>query len=98
MRNAMQNAVHIINGNTVMIEVPAEKGRVHLEGSGDIHAYVSTDASTYQEVQHAEAFVNGKCEFPIAAFVGDHIKLTATSITLCNINWVYETGDGRGRA
>lgn len=77
----------ITDGNTVTLEAPAETGRVHIEGSGEIHAFVSMNAVDYKEVTHYEEFDNGVAEFPIDAYVGDFLKFTATSITRFDINW-----------
>lgn len=94
-RNEIKSDYPILNGNTVRLEAPAESGRVHMEGSGEIHAYVSTTAEQYREMPHNEVFIDGVAEFPIDAYIGDHIKFTADSITDFQVNWNYPEGRER---
>lgn len=87
MGNEIKNDYPILNGNTVRIEAPAESGRVHMEGTGEIHALVSMNAVDYKEVTHYEEFSNGVAEFPIDAYVGDFLMFTADTITAFVVNW-----------
>ena len=88
MRNTLENYTHMIEGgNTIRIMAPAESGRVHLEGTGTIRAFVSTNGKDYKEITHPEAFSSGVCEAPIDAYVGDYIKFTATTLTKVEVNW-----------
>lgn len=86
-RNDIRDDYPILNGNTVRLEAPAESGRVHMEGSGEIHAFVSMNAVDYREMPHDEVFIDGKAEFPIDAYIGDHLKFTADTITAFVVNW-----------
>lgn len=89
MKNDINNNYVILDGNTVRVEAPAEKGRVHMEGSGAIHCYVSLNGVNYTEVEQTVGFDDGVVEFPIRAYMGDHLKFTADSITKFEINWTY---------
>lgn len=85
----------ITDGNTVTLQAPAVTGRVHMEGSGEIHAFVSTNAVNYTEVTHYEEFDNGVAEFPIDAYAGDFLKFTADSITRFDISWTMPERSAR---
>lgn len=77
----------IENGNTVRLEAANAAGRVHMKGSGDIHAYVSMEGVKYTEVPHLQSFDEGVAEFPINCFIGDKLMFTADTITDFQINW-----------
>ena len=89
-RNDIRNDYPVLNGNTVRLEAPGTSGRVHMEGSGEIHAYVAENAVDYKKVSHFVTFEDGVAEFPIQAFIGDHIQFTADTITAFEINWIIE--------
>lgn len=89
-RNDIRNDYPILNGNTVRLEAPGSVGRVHMEGSGEIHAFVAENAVNYKEVSHFVTFEDGVAEFPVQAFIGDQLKFTADTITAFEINWIID--------
>ena len=87
----------IEGGNMVRFEAKSEGARITMKGTGTIHAYVGTDGVNYKEVDHNESFnQDGVAVFPIACFIGDCIKFTATTITSVEINWSIVNGSERG--
>lgn len=79
--------LQIEDGNTVRFEAMAENGRIHLEGTGPIVVEVSLNGVDYNRVEHAKTFTNGKMESPFRFYVGDHVRISATTITDAQINY-----------
>lgn len=79
--------LNIENGNTIRFEARSANARIHLEGSGNIVAEVSVDGKHYAQIPHEVAFNDGVCIFPFACYIGDKIRISATSITAAMINY-----------
>ncbi len=77
----------IVGGNTVTFNALSELGRIHLEGTGSITLEVSVDGVTFKGVSHSVAFENGKAIVPVQFIIGDVVKITATTLTKCVVNW-----------
>lgn len=77
----------IEDGNSVRITALSEKGRIHLEGEGDIVFETAVD-DVYQEQEHEVSFdENGVAVVPISACIGDKIRISATTLTKATVNW-----------
>lgn len=86
----------IEGGNSVRFEARSEQGRIHLEGTGPIVVEVSVDGTYYEAIEHTKEFVNGKCESPWKFYIGDHVRISATTLTDCLINFNrVENGERR---
>lgn len=79
--------LHIEGGNTVRFEALSEEGRIQLEGSGPIVVEVSVDGFNYKEVQHDSEFEDGICIAPCKFYIGDRVRISATSLTKAMINF-----------
>lgn len=77
----------ITGGNTVVFNALSNEGRIHLEGTGSITLDVSVDGTTFKNVSHSVAFENGKAIVPCQFIIGDVVKISATTLTLCVVNW-----------
>lgn len=77
----------IEDGNSVRITALSEKGRIHLEGEGDIVFETAVD-DVYQEQEHEVSFdESGVAVKPISACIGDKIRISATTLTKATVNW-----------
>lgn len=79
--------LHIEGGNTVRFESLSEKGRIQIEGSGPISVGVGVDGVHYKTVEHTLEFENGICIAPFQFYIGDHVRISATSLTKATINF-----------
>ena len=77
----------IENGNTVRFEAIGRDGRMHIEGSGDIVVEVGVDGVNYTTVEHNVAFVDGKVDAPVQFYIGDKVRLSASTLTKVSINY-----------
>ena len=84
--NITQNLA-IESGNTVRFESLSERGRIHLEGSGPITGEVGVDGFRYAEVAHTCEFEEGVCIEPFKFYIGDKVRIRATSITKAAVNF-----------
>lgn len=74
-------------GNTVRFECLSEKGRIQLEGNGPITVEVGVDGIHYKTVEHDVEFEDGICIAPLKFYIGDRVRISATSITKATINF-----------
>ena len=77
----------IEGGNTVRFEAIGRDGRIHIEGSGDIVMEVSVDGVNYTTVEHSVTFSEGVAEAPVQFYIGDHVRLSATTLTKVDLNY-----------
>lgn len=77
----------IEGGNSVRFEAGGNSGRIHIEGSGPIVMEVSVDGVTYKEVVHDIEFENGVAIAPFQFYIGDKVRLSATTLTKVTINY-----------
>lgn len=77
----------IEGGNRVRFEALGNTGRIHLEGSGPIVMEVSVDGVTYEEVDHDIEFKNGVAIAPADFYIGDQVRISATTLTKVIINY-----------
>lgn len=77
----------IEGGDTVRFSALSENARIDLQGTGDIVMEVSVDGVNYAEVTHSEVFVDGRCIAPIKMYIGDFIRISATTLTQAIINF-----------
>jgi hypothetical protein len=77
----------IEGGNSVRFEAGGNSGRIHIEGSGPIVMEVSVDGVTYKEVDHDIEFENGVAIAPFQFYIGDKVRLSATTLTKVTINY-----------
>ena len=77
----------IEGGNSVRFEASGKEGRIHLEGTGPIVVEVSVDAVTYKPVDHNIEFSNGVAIAPIAFYIGDKVRISATTLTKVIVNY-----------
>lgn len=77
----------IVGGNSVRFEALGKEGRIHLEGSGPIVVEVSVDGVSYKTVDHNIAFSNGVAIAPIAFYIGDKVRVSASTLTKVLINY-----------
>ena len=77
----------IEGGNTVRFEALGNKGRIHLEGSGAIVMEVSVDGVNYKTVDHSVEFDNGVAIAPVDFYLGDKVRISATTLTKVIINY-----------
>lgn len=77
----------IEGGNSVRFEAGGNSGRIHIEGSGPIVMEVSVDGVTYKEVDHGIEFENGVAIAPFQFYIGDKVRLSATTLTKVTINY-----------
>lgn len=77
----------IEGGNTVRFEAIGRDGRIHIEGSGDIVMEVSVDGVNYNTVEHNVTFSEGVAEAPVQFYIGDHVRLSATTLTKVDLNY-----------
>ena len=76
-----------IEGNSVRFEAGGNSGRIHIEGTGPIVMEVSVDGVTYKEVEHDVEFENGVAIAPFQFYIGDKVRLSATTLTKVTINY-----------
>ena len=76
-----------IEGNSVRFEAGGNSGRIHIEGTGPIVMEVSVDGVTYKEVDHDIEFENGVAIAPFQFYIGDKVRLSATTLTKVTINY-----------
>ena len=76
-------------GDTIRFDALSQEGRMHLEGTGDIHVQVSVtgEEGTFTEIEHDLAFENGKLTAPFRFIIGDHVIITATTLTKAEFNY-----------
>ena len=77
----------IEGGNSVRFEALGNTGRLHLEGTGPIVMEVSVDGVTYNEVEHDIEFKNGVAIAPADFYIGDQVRISATTLTKVIINY-----------
>ncbi len=77
----------IEGGNTVRFEAAGNSGRIHIEGSGQIVMEVSVDGVNYKTVEHDVKFYNGVAEAPFSFYIGDKVRLSASTITAVSVNY-----------
>jgi len=80
-------SMKIEGGNSVRFEALGGEGRIHLEGSGPIKVEVSVDGVNYQEVEHDIEFSEGVAITPISFYIGDLVRISATTLTKVQINY-----------
>ena len=77
----------IEDGNTVRFDALGKEGRIHLEGSGPITVEVGVDGVNYKEVEHSIEFDNGVAIAPISFYLGDKVRISATTLTKVQLNY-----------
>ena len=77
----------IEGGNTVRFEAIGRDGRIHIEGTGDIVMEVSVDGVNYTAVEHNVTFSEGVAEAPVQFYIGDLVRLSATTLTKVDLNY-----------
>lgn len=77
----------IEDGNTVRFEASGKEGRIHLEGSGPIVMEVSVDGVNYDTVEHEVGFNDGVAIAPFDFYIGDKVRLSATTLTKVIVNY-----------
>ena len=86
--NKLENYTERIEGgNTVRFDALGKEGRIHLEGSGPINVEVGVDGVNYKEVEHGIEFDNGVAIAPISFYIGDKVRISATTLTKVSINY-----------
>lgn len=85
--NKIEDYSSRISDNSVRFDAIGKNGRIHLEGSGPILMEVSVDGEYYETVEHDVQFVNGVAEAPVAFYIGDKVRLSATTLTAVKINY-----------
>jgi hypothetical protein len=85
--NKTQDYSSQISDNAVRFEALGKEGRIHLEGSGPIKMEVSVDGVNYKEVDHDIEFENGVAIAPFQFYIGDKVRLSATTLTKVTINY-----------
>lgn len=86
--NKLENYTNRIEGgNTVRFDALGKEGRIHLEGSGTIKVEVGVDGVNYKEVEHGIEFDNGVAIAPISFYIGDKVRISATTLTKVSINY-----------
>ena len=73
--------------NTLRIEAEGLDGRIQIEGTGPILLEVGLDRENYVTVDHDIEFENGMAIVPFNFYIGDQIRLSATTLTKVVINW-----------
>ena len=77
----------IEGGNSVRFEALGKEGRIHLEGTGPIVVEVSVDGVNYVTVEHEIEFSDGLAIAPFAFYLGDRVRLSATTLTKGIVNY-----------
>ncbi len=77
----------IVGGNSVRFEALGKEGRIHLEGTGPIVVEVSVDGVNYVTVEHEIEFSDGVAIAPFAFYLGDRVRLSATTLTKVIVNY-----------
>lgn len=85
--NKTQDYSGLIRNNAVKFDALGKEGRIHIEGSGPIVMEVSVDGVTYKEVDHDIEFENGVAIAPFQFYIGDKVRLSATTLTKVTINY-----------
>lgn len=96
MSTNKRERLKIENGNSIRFVAKAEAARLSITGSGTIVAEVSNDGVHYKAVDHNEQFKDGIAIFPIAMFIGDYIRISATTMTSAEINYSMVEAAERG--
>lgn len=78
---------NIEGGNSVRFQALGREGRIHLEGTGPIQVEVSVDGVKYDTVQHDISFSNGAAIKPISFYLGDYVRISATTLTKVIVNY-----------
>lgn len=75
--------------NTASFPALSEKGRVQIQGTGDITLEISVDGETYQPIEHDVQFdENWVAIAPINACIGDKIRIsTSDTLEAVKVNW-----------
>ena len=87
MSTNLTRQYEVEGGNTVRFNALSQQGRIQLEGSGDISVEVSVDGETYVSVEHSVTFESGVAVVPVQFIIGDYVRISATSLTKCVVNW-----------
>lgn len=77
----------IEGGNTVRFDALGKEGRIHLEGTGPIVMEVSVDGVSYATVEHTVEFINGVAIAPVQFYLGDKVRISATTLTKVEVNY-----------
>ena len=89
--NYMKNYTgQIEDGDTLRFEAVGSDGRMHIEGTGDITMEVSVDGVNYATVEHDVEFESGVAIAPFHFVIGDHVRLSATTLTKVIVNYNQE--------
>lgn len=88
MNNFFKDYTSMIDsGDTLRFQALGSQGRIHIEGSGNISMQVSVDGVHYAPVEHSVAFDGGIAIAPFQFFIGDYVRLSATSLSKVIINY-----------
>lgn len=85
--NKIVNYSDRIVDNVLQFEAEGLEGRIHIEGTGPILLEVSVDRENYVTVEHEIEFENGIAIAPISLFIGDQVRLSATTLTKVVLNY-----------
>ncbi len=77
----------IEGGDTLRFEALGKEGRIHLEGTGPIVMEVSVDGVNYDSVDHEVEFDDGVAVAPFDFYLGDHVRISATTLTKVIVNY-----------
>ena len=77
----------IEGGKSVRFQALGREGRIHLEGTGPIVMETSVDGVTYDTVEHDITFKNGVAVKPVSFYIGDHVRISATTLTKVIVNY-----------
>ena len=86
-RNQHQDYSDQIADNSVRFEALGSEGRIHIEGSGDITMEVSVDGVNFVTTEHSVSFDNGIAIAPFRFYIGDQVRLSATTLTKVHLNY-----------
>lgn len=85
--NKTQDYSGQIKDNAVRFEALGKEGRIHIEGSGPIVMEVSVDGVNYATVDHNIAFSSGVAVAPFQFYIGDKVRISATTLTKVIVNY-----------
>ena len=85
--NKTQDYSGLIVNNAVKFEALGKEGRIHIEGSGPIVMEVSVDGVNYATVDHDITFSSGVAVAPFQFYIGDKVRISATTLTKVTINY-----------
>lgn len=77
----------IEGGNSVRFQALGREGRIHLEGTGPIVMETSVDGVIYDTVEHEISFNNGVAVKPVSFYIGDYVRISATTLTKVIVNY-----------